>query len=163
MTRRLTVAALATAAVALASCGSNSSTSSSPTYGSAPAPTADSGSPATIATKSTSLGTLLVDSQGRTLYLFEADHGSRSSCSGACASAWPPVTTSSTPKPSGSARASLLGTTKRSDGSLEVTYAGHPLYRFAGDTQPGQTNGQGSDEFGATWWTVGIGGKPNER
>ena len=75
-------------------------------------------------------------------------------CSGACAQAWPPATNTGTPKASGAVKASLLGTTKRADGSSEVTYAGHPLYTFAGDTQPGQTTGQGSNGFGAPWWVV---------
>ena len=82
-----------------------------------------------------------------------------STCSGACAQAWPPVTTTGTPKASGAVKASLLGTTKRADGSSEVTYAGHPLYTFAGDTQAGQTNGQGSNGFGAPWWVVTPAGK----
>jgi predicted lipoprotein with Yx(FWY)xxD motif len=69
------------------------------------------------------------------------------------------LTTTATPKASGTAKASLLGTTTRSDGSREVTYAGHPLYYFAGDTAPGQTTGQGSDGFGADWWVVTPGGK----
>jgi len=100
-----------------------------------------------------------VDAQGRTLYLWDADHGSKSTCSGACAQAWPPVTTTATPKASGAVKASLLGTTKRADGSREVTYAGHPLYTFAGDTQAGQTTGQGSNGFGAPWWVVTPAGK----
>ena len=82
-----------------------------------------------------------------------------STCSGACAQAWPPLTTSGTPKAGGKVKASLLGTTTRSDGSREVTYAGHPLYYFEGDSAPGQTTGQGSDGFGAPWWVVSPAGK----
>ena len=80
-------------------------------------------------------------------------------CSGACAQAWPPLTTTTTPKASGAVKASLLGTTKRADGSREVTYAGHPLYYFAGDSTPGQTTGQGSNSFGSPWWVVAPAGK----
>jgi predicted lipoprotein with Yx(FWY)xxD motif len=157
--RSLAVAVTAIAAIALAGCGSSAS-GSSPYGGGQPAPTpSGANGPATIRTATTSLGTILVDSGGRTLYLWEGDHGSRSACNGGCAAAWPPVTTSGRPKASGSGRAALLGTTKRDDGTLEVTYAGHPLYRFAGDSADGQTNGEGSDEFGATWWTVTPGGK----
>ena len=93
------------------------------------------------------------------LYLWDADHGSKSTCSGACAQAWPPLTTTTTPKASGAAKASLLGTTTRADGSREVTYAGHPLYYYEGDTMPGQTTGQGSDSFGSPWWVVSSGGQ----
>ena len=80
-------------------------------------------------------------------------------CSGACAQAWPPLTTTSTPKAGGKVKASLLGTTKRSDGSREVTYAGHPLYYFAGDSTPGQTTGQGNNGFGSPWWVVSPAGQ----
>jgi predicted lipoprotein with Yx(FWY)xxD motif len=82
-----------------------------------------------------------------------------STCAGACAQAWPPVTTTGTPKAGGAVKASLLGTTKRADGSREVTYAGHPLYTFAGDTKAGQTTGEGSNGFGAPWWVVSPAGK----
>jgi predicted lipoprotein with Yx(FWY)xxD motif len=112
-----------------------------------------------VSTKTSSLGTFLVDNNGRALYLWDADHGSKSTCSGACAQAWPPLTTTATPKASGAVKASLLGTTTRADGSREVTYAGHPLYTFAGDTQAGQTTGQGSNGFGAPWWVVTPAGK----
>jgi predicted lipoprotein with Yx(FWY)xxD motif len=112
-----------------------------------------------VGTKTSSLGTFLVDGNGRALYLWDADHGSKSTCAGACAQAWPPVTTTATPKASGAVKASLLGTTKRADGSREITYAGHPLYTFAGDTQAGQTTGQGSNGFGAPWWVVTPAGK----
>ena len=100
------------------------------------------------------LGKMLVDSQGRTLYLWQADTGMSSTCSGACAQGWPPVTTSGTPKAAGGVQAGWLGTTKRADGTLQVTYGGHPLYRFAGDTAAGQVNGQANDGFGAPWYVV---------
>ena len=169
MTRLFRLAALAVAsALVLAACGGGSSTSSSsgagatPSYGGQPTPSNasnTSGAAAVLSTKTTSLGTFLVDAKGRTLYLWDADHGSKSTCSGACAQAWPPLTTTSTPKASGAVKTSLLGTTKRTDGTREITYAGHPLYLFAGDTQAGQTTGQGSNGFGAPWWVVTPAGK----
>jgi predicted lipoprotein with Yx(FWY)xxD motif len=169
MTRMFSLAATAVAsALVLAACGgsssSNSATSSSsgasstPSYGAATPSNSNtsnrSGAASTVSSKTSSLGTFLVDANGRTLYVWDADHGSKSTCSGACAQAWPPLTTTITPKASGAVKASLLGTTKRTDGTREVTYASHPLYTFAGDTQPGQTTGQGSNGFGAPWWVV---------
>jgi predicted lipoprotein with Yx(FWY)xxD motif len=166
MTRLFSLAALAVAgALVLAACGGSSTSSSSgsgstPSYGAAkPSTSASSGAASVVGSKTSSLGTFLVDGDGRALYLWDADHGSKSTCSGACAQAWPPVTTTATPKASGAVKASLLGTTKRADGSREVTYAGHPLYTFAGDTQAGQTTGQGSNGFGAPWWVVTPAGK----
>jgi predicted lipoprotein with Yx(FWY)xxD motif len=165
MTRILPLSLLAVvAALALAACGSSGSSSSGHSGYSAPsssqpaAPAAGS-SAASVATAKGSLGTFLVDAKGRALYLWDADKGSMSTCSGACAQAWPPLTTSAKPKAGSGVDASLLGTTKRADGSLEVTYAGHPLYYFAGDSGPGQTAGQGSNGFGAPWWIVSPGGK----
>jgi predicted lipoprotein with Yx(FWY)xxD motif len=169
MTRLFSLAALAvTGALVLAACGGSGTSSSSgsgstPGYGAAKPSTPNtsntSGATSAVSTKTSSLGTFLVDANGRTLYLWDADHGSTSTCSGACAQAWPPLTATATPKANGAAKASLLGTTKRSDGSREVTYAGHPLYTFAGDTQAGQTTGQGSNGFGAPWWVVTPAGK----
>jgi predicted lipoprotein with Yx(FWY)xxD motif len=165
MTRPFGLAALAVAgALALAGCGGSSTSSSSgaaaaPGYGGGTAG-ASTGSTAAsvVSTKTSSLGTFLVDGQGRTLYLWDADHGPRSTCTAACAQAWPPLTTTGAPKASGAVKSSLLGTATRADGSREVTYAGHPLYTYAGDTRPGQTTGEGSDSFGAPWWTVTTAG-----
>ena len=159
MTRLFSLAALAVAvAIVLAACGGSSTSSSSGSAAGYGAPTSGSpsgsGAASVVGTKTSSLGTFLVDGKGRALYLWEADHGSRSACSGACAQAWPPLTITGPPKASGAVRGSLLGTTKRADGSREVTYAGHPLYLFAGDTRAGQTTGQGSNGFGAPWWVV---------
>jgi predicted lipoprotein with Yx(FWY)xxD motif len=162
MTRPFRLAALALAsALVLAACGSSSSsgTSSSSTT-TTPSSATSSPRPASVlATKTNSLGTFLVDAKGRALYLWDADHGSMSACNGECATDWPPLTTAGTPTAGGQAKSALLGTTKRSDGSREVTYAGHPLYYFAGDSGPGQTSGQGSDSFGSPWWVVSPGGK----
>jgi predicted lipoprotein with Yx(FWY)xxD motif len=162
MTRLFSFAALAVAgALLLAACGGSSTAGggSAPSYGAA-ATKAPTSAPSTsvVSTKKSSLGTFLVDANGRALYLWDADRGAMSTCSGECAQDWPPLTTTGTPKATGGVKASLLGTTKRTDGSHEVTYAGHPLYTFAGDTKPGQTTGQGSSAFGAPWWIVTPGG-----
>ena len=159
MTRPFLLTALAVAsALVLAACGSSGS--SSPSSATTTSSATSSPRPASVvATKTSSLGTFLVDAKGRALYLWNADHGAKSVCSGACAQAWPPLTTTTTPKASGAVKASLLGTTKRADGSREVTYAGHPLYYYAGDSTPGQTTGQGSNSFGSPWWVVSPAGK----
>jgi predicted lipoprotein with Yx(FWY)xxD motif len=162
--RLLSLAALAVAgAMVLAACGGASTSSSSGSAAGYGAPTAGSaggsGAASVVGTKTGSLGTFLVDGKGRALYLWEADHGSTSTCTGACAQAWPPLTITGPPKASGAVRGSLLGTTKRADGSREVTYAGHPLYLFAGDSRAGQTTGEGSTGFGAPWWVVTPAGK----
>jgi predicted lipoprotein with Yx(FWY)xxD motif len=161
MTRLFSLAALAVvSALVLAACGGSSyggnSSPSTSTKASTPAATS---SVASVSAKSSSLGTFLVDSKGRTLYLWDADHGSMSTCNGDCATDWPPLTTKGAPKAGAGVKASLLGTSKRSDGTEEVTYAGHPLYYYAGDTAPGQATGQGSAAFGAPWWVVTPGGK----
>jgi predicted lipoprotein with Yx(FWY)xxD motif len=101
---------------------------------------------------------MLADAEGRTLYLWEADQGDQSACDGACAQAWPPLTTDVKPAAGEGAKADLLGTSKRADGTLGVTYAGHPLYYFTGDQAPGEANGKGSDGFGAKWWPVSPAG-----
>jgi predicted lipoprotein with Yx(FWY)xxD motif len=164
-TRTLAVAGVAAVALAVAGCGSGGDSGGSGAaapsgYGasqSAPASSSGSGA-ASVALANSSLGKILVDGQGRTLYLFEADKGPSSTCSGACATAWPPLTTKGAPKAASGLSAAKLGTTKRSDGTTEVTYNGHPLYRFAGDTEPGQTTGQGIDGFGAEWYVLSAAG-----
>lgn len=100
------------------------------------------------------LGRILVDSRGRTLYLFEKDSRGRSACAGACAAYWPPLLTTARPTAGGGAKKTLLGTTRRADGTTQVTYAGHPLYRFVQDTKPGQTTGQDLQDFGAGWYVL---------
>jgi predicted lipoprotein with Yx(FWY)xxD motif len=99
-----------------------------------------------------SLGTILTDGRGFTLYAFEADQGTTSACSGACATAWPPVTTTTaSPQIGTGVTQSLVGQTARADGTQQLTYAGHPLYLFKGDSAAGSTKGQGSTAFGARW------------
>jgi predicted lipoprotein with Yx(FWY)xxD motif len=116
--------------------------------------------PATVKVRNTKLGKIVVDGPARTLYLFEKDKNGKSSCSGACAKAWPPLLSKGKPKAGTGAQASRLGTTKRSDGTAQVTYGGHPLYGFAPDkNKPGSTKGQGVAAFGAEWYVVGPNGK----
>jgi predicted lipoprotein with Yx(FWY)xxD motif len=142
-------AALAVPLVALvaAGCGSSSNASSATAK-------AATGSSATVSVANTGLGKILVDSQGHTLYLFQKDTGTKSTCSGGCATAWPPLRSSGKPTAGGGAKASLLGTTPRSDGKPQVTYNGHPLYGFQGDSSPGDTTGQGNPGFGAPWYVL---------
>ena len=120
--------------------------------------------PATAAAKSTvevrrtSLGKILVNSQGHTLYLFKKDSRNKSTCTGACAKFWPPLRASGKPTAGHGINASKLGTVRRSDGKPQVTYNGHPLYTFQKDTKAGQTNGQGVTAFGASWFTLSLAG-----
>jgi predicted lipoprotein with Yx(FWY)xxD motif len=100
----------------------------------------------------------LTDGSGRALYLWVADTGSKSVCSGECAQDWPPLTTKGTPSPGSGVKASELGTSARAGGGTQVTYHGHPLYYYEGDTGPGTTTGQGSPQFGAKWWLVAPSG-----
>ena len=109
------------------------------------------------------LGRILVDSKGITLYDFVQDKGTTSTCYGACAALWPPLLTTGKPIAGTGVRASLLGTTKRKGGKLEVTYGGHPLYYFVTDRKPGQTTGQGINQFGAPWWVISPAGKEIHR
>jgi predicted lipoprotein with Yx(FWY)xxD motif len=109
------------------------------------------------------LGRILVDNKGITLYDFPPDKGTTSVCYGACAALWPPLLTTGKPIAGPGVRASLLGTTKRKDGKLEVTYNGHPLYYFVTDRKPGQTTGQGLNQFGGPWWVLSPAGKEIHR
>jgi predicted lipoprotein with Yx(FWY)xxD motif len=150
------VAALTTCVVGVAACGGGgggSASSGGAAYSqSAPAKTAPA---ATVKVATTKLGRILTDSNGRTLYLFEKDKGAASACSGACASIWPPVTAAGAGR---GVSAAELGSIKRADGKTEATYAGHPLYTYAGDAKPGDTRGQGLDQFGAEWYVLAPNG-----
>ncbi|HYB29166.1 MAG TPA: hypothetical protein VEF89_21310 [Solirubrobacteraceae bacterium] len=159
------LAALATSALVLAACGSSSSSSTSsataaPAASSSTSSTSATTTPAaavsgtTIGTATAHGHTYLTGESGRSVYLWVADKGNTSSCSGACAQAWPPVTTKGKPTAGAGVTAADLGTTTRSDGSEQVTYNGHPLYYFVADKTAGSTAGQGSDSFGAKWWLV---------
>jgi predicted lipoprotein with Yx(FWY)xxD motif len=114
---------------------------------------------ATVSLRKTNLGLILANSRGRTLYLFLKDRNGKSACSGACARFWPPLLTRSRPTAGRGVRRSLLGTTRRSNGSLQVTYNRHPLYTYALDKRAGQTQGQGSAGFGAKWYVVSASGR----
>jgi predicted lipoprotein with Yx(FWY)xxD motif len=164
-------ATLAAAGLAFAGCGSSSSKTEAGGYPS-PATSASQKAPATtssanssaaagtaVTTVHTSLGTVLAAGPKRlTVYLFAADTGAASTCSGACAQAWPPVTTSGAPKAEGGAVAGDLGTTTRSDGTKQLTYKGHPLYYYVSDSQSGETTGQGVNSFGAPWYVLSPSG-----
>jgi predicted lipoprotein with Yx(FWY)xxD motif len=113
---------------------------------------------ATVQARHGKLGTFLVDAKGRTLYLFEKDKTKKSTCSGSCAVAWPPLLTTGKPKAGGTTKASLLGTSRRSDGKTQVTYKGHPLYYFVMDKKAGDTKGQGLNAFGAKWYVLAPSG-----
>ncbi|MGW0589443.1 hypothetical protein [Streptosporangium sp. NPDC002607] len=108
----------------------------------------------TVAVRDSKLGKILTDGQGRTLYLFETDKGTKSTCYGACAIAWPPLVATGRPQAGSGASSALLGTTARTDHTTEVTYNGHPLYYYVGDTKPGDTSGQGLNSFGAKWYVL---------
>jgi predicted lipoprotein with Yx(FWY)xxD motif len=153
----------AVAALAIAGCGGGSSSSESSNSeaaggssngGGKSVSSSPSGSGSGMAITGASvsgLGTVLVDSEGLTVYEFAKDKGTSSSCYGECAEGWPPVITEGAPSAGEGAMASQLGTTKRKDGTLQVTYAGHPLYTFVEDEGPGEANGNGSEAFGGTW------------
>ncbi len=158
------VVAVVAIAVAISGCGGSSSdnnsttqASSMPTGGSTtPASSANTGSAAssTVDVANTDLGKILVDAQGRTLYLFEADKPNMSNCSGACLNIWPAVTSSGKPTAGSGVNAAMIGTIAQG----QVTYNGHPLYTYAGDQKPGDTNGQNSDQFGAEWYVLSPAG-----
>jgi predicted lipoprotein with Yx(FWY)xxD motif len=152
-------AALLGVALLLSACGSSSSsssTASAPT----PAPASSSGSASAVSIGAVkgSAGMYLTGASGRALYLWVADSNGQSSCSGACATVWPPVIASTTPTAATGVNASDLATITRSDGTKQVTYKGHPLYYFAADSHSGMTKGQGSNSFGAKWWLVAPSG-----
>jgi predicted lipoprotein with Yx(FWY)xxD motif len=145
--------------VAFSGCGGGSSTSRS--SGGASTPTR---APASLTVRTvTPLGQILVDGSGRTLYLFESDTNTASTCSGACAQGWPPFVTSGSPQAGSGVTPSLVSTLRRSDGALQVTYNGHPLYYFAGDTKAGDTKGEGLNAFGAGWDVVSPAGDKIEQ
>ena len=157
-------------AVAISACGGGGATAAqAPIYGgtqqssAAKSPANGSSSAAALRTARSSVGTVLVDQQGRTVYLFKADVGNRSACSGACASAWPPVRASGKPVVGSGLTGAKVGTTRRSDGNPQVTYNGHPLYLYVGDTKPGDVTGQGLNQFGAAWFVLSPAGQQISR
>jgi predicted lipoprotein with Yx(FWY)xxD motif len=153
----LSVVAVVGAGLLVAGCGGGGSSKSASSAPATPAPSSGATGVSVIA-KSSSLGTILTDGSGRTLYMFAKDTGPKSMCSGACATAWPPATTTGKPTGTGAVSSSKLGETKRSDGMTQITYRGHPLYYFSGDSSPGQTNGNGVTAFGAQWFALSPAG-----
>jgi predicted lipoprotein with Yx(FWY)xxD motif len=165
----LAVAALVLG-IAAAGCGGNSSSSATPAsgtnassgssgssggYGYGGGGGSSSASAVTLKAVSSPLGTILVDQDGKTLYLFEADSQNKSNCSGGCLSLWPPVMVKGTATAGSGVTAGMIGT---ATGSSQVTYAGHPLYWFSGDTKAGDTNGEGLDDFGGEWYAISPAG-----
>ena len=160
-TAALLGAAVAVPALLLAACGTSSGSPAAGGSGSSAAQSSTSASSAKVVTveaHSGAVGTFLTDGSGRTLYLFAKDATGKSSCSGDCTEYWPPLTTAGAPAASGAAKASMLATITRPDGSKQVTYGGHPLYYFAGDAAAGDLKGQGTNGFGAKWWVVSPAG-----
>jgi predicted lipoprotein with Yx(FWY)xxD motif len=155
MIRRMTLLTVAAAvplvALTVTACGGSNDAPSG-------APRTSSARTATIGVANTDLGKILVDSQGRTIYLFAKDSGTKSACSGGCAVQWPPVRANGKPTVGSGLTASKVGTTARSDGKPQVTYNGHPLYLFQGDSNPGDTNGQGINAFGGGWFVLSPSG-----
>jgi predicted lipoprotein with Yx(FWY)xxD motif len=143
---------LAVLALIVAGCGGSSYGSSSSSRSTAASGSERPGGSMTIsAAEVPELGMVLVESEGFTVYSFARDKGTASSCYGACAEAWPPVTVTGKPKSEKGAMSSELGTTKRKDGTVQVTYAGHPLYTFVEDQNAGEANGNGVSAFGGEW------------
>jgi len=147
------LAAAAVAALAVAGCGGGSSDDSSA------APSEPKLRSPTVDVSTNRLGEVLVDSKGRTLYLFKQDKGTRSTCFGSCAQAWPPLRTKDKPTAAGDAKASKLATSPRPDGPRQVVYNGHPLYLYQGDETPGKANGQGVKAWGDLWYALTPNGK----
>ncbi len=128
----------------------------------ASASSSSAGAGTKVAVANSKLGRILVDRRGRTLYLFEKDKNGKSACYRACASYWPPLLTRGKPVAGKGVKAKLLGVTRRKNGTRQVTYAGHPLYRYVADSKAGQTTGEGSTQFGAGWDVVAPSGKKIE-
>lgn len=166
MRHKLILAALAVTALGVVAAGCGGTSYGGSSASSKPASTTDnassttsSGAGTTVSTAKNKLGTILVGSNGRTLYLFEKDSGGKSACkSGGCAALWPPLTTTGKPTAGGGVDASKLSTTAGASGAKIVTYNGHPLYFYAPDTSPGQTTGQAINSFGADWFVLGAKG-----
>lgn len=147
--------ALVLAVLPVAGCGSSGGSNAS---GSPARPQAPNGQSATVGVATGGLGQILVNSQGRTLYLFKKDSGTTSTCTGACATFWPPLRATGKPTAGSGATASMLATTNRSDGGTQITYNAHPLYLYSGDKKPGDTQGQGLSTFGGLWYVLSSSG-----
>ncbi|HET6811734.1 MAG TPA: hypothetical protein VFH50_12060 [Acidimicrobiales bacterium] len=167
--------ALAAAALALAACGSsgstgaasgsNSSASSSTSSSSGSTASSQAAAPTISTATVAGFGSVLVNGDGRTLYLLTSEKGGKITCTddNGCTKIWPDTELPSgvtTAKTGAGIQASLLGTVKDSKGSLYVTYGGYPLYTFAGDSAPGQAKGEGITSFGGTWYVINASGQP---
>ena len=137
----VSAAGVATLTLVLAACWGGPSTNGAGGYGAAPASPSAAGTAAIVDSHDSKLGQIIVDAQGRTLYLFEADKGGKSSCEGPCATAWPPYLSNGAPQAAMGATGGLVATTTRADGTTQVTYGGHPLYYFVGDKAAGDLTG----------------------
>lgn len=172
------LALLAVLAIVVAGCGDGDSSSSGGAYSgkggsygggdttasaeTKPAAGESSDDGIVSAAKVGDLGTILVTADGMTLYDFHKDKGGESSCYGSCAEAWPPLLTEGDPQAQGAADRSMLGTTKRKDGTVQLTYNGWPLYTYVGDQAPGEANGNDIDQFGAEWYALQPNGEEPE-
>jgi predicted lipoprotein with Yx(FWY)xxD motif len=152
-------AALPVSAIVVAAFGSGASAATAPAQATNARPATAAAAKRTVDVRRTGLGRILVDSRGRSLYLFKKDAKRKSRCSGACATFWPPLLVSGKPTAGHGARAAKVGSIKRSGGKRQVTYDGHPLYRFVMDVKPGNTNGEGVTAFGARWFVISPAGK----
>ncbi|MFF7992289.1 hypothetical protein ACFZDG_21145 [Kitasatospora xanthocidica] len=159
-----TTAAASTTPAATSTANSTGSPTATPAStqspGSSPSPSAGSTGAGTVVAAATigKFQNILVDAQGKTLYLFEADTSPTPTCYDACATAWPPVLTTGTPTAANGADQAKLTTVARKDGKSQVVYNGHPLYYFEGDKAQGDTNGEESSAFGAKWYVVNTAG-----
>ncbi|MBO0687064.1 MAG: hypothetical protein J2P45_28270 [Candidatus Dormibacteraeota bacterium] len=153
---------LVAVSLAVVACGGSSSSgagkAASSGTGASTSPAAAASGPAKVSLANSSLGSILVDGSGRTLYLFANDTGTTSTCYGSCASAWPPLLTDGAPDAGSGVNTGLVGTTKRTDGTTEVTYNGHPLYYWVGDKKPGDVTGQGINNSGGVWYVLNASG-----
>lgn len=147
------VGAVAVGVLLLAGCGSTSPTARS-------TPTSGTSAGTEVTTASSGLGVILVDAQGRTLYMTDADPEGAPGCYNTCSAEWPPLATTGDPTAAGEADSKELSTATRTDGITQVLYGGHPLYTFVKDTAAGQTNGQGLTQQGGMWWVMGVDGSP---
>lgn len=150
------------AAVGIALAAAGVAAAAAVTHQSARSLAATSATAGRVTLHKTKLGKVLATSSGRTLYLFMKDKKGKSACYGQCASNWPPLMKKGTLRAGTGVKAKLLGTTKRKNGKLQVTYNHHPLYLYAGDTGAGQVSGQGLNFFGGKWWVVSAAGKANK-
>jgi predicted lipoprotein with Yx(FWY)xxD motif len=170
--RTLAAVSVVALGIALTACGSSNKKTTSTAAGSAaskPASTPSStpsrygGGGVKVALRKVSFGKVLVGPNSHTVYLFLKDTGTTSQCNGKCAKVWAPLTSSGQAQAGSGLNQSLLGTSKRSDGTMQITYGGHPLYYYDDDKKPGMTEGEGKKEFGAEWYAVGADGKKVEK